>query len=152
MKLRLVKTKIGTVILCPNGTILKATKSVLSKLLTEFNKPNSFKGNLGEWDSFNQDMSKYSGVTLAYVDDKGQLIICNNKAFESITELNRMISASEYADKHNKSRAIVKRLCLEGRIPGAQKHSTGWLIPENAPYPEDKRANNGGHSTTKKKI
>ena len=33
---------------------------------------------------------------------------------------------------------MVKRLCDEGRIEGAHKISSGWLIPENAPYPERK--------------
>ncbi|MBQ7969069.1 MAG: DNA-binding protein [Clostridia bacterium] len=39
---------------------------------------------------------------------------------------------------HGKSRPMVKKLCQNDRIKGAIKHSTGWLIPKNAPYPKRK--------------
>lgn len=140
MKLRLINLKNEILFLCPNGTILKADDNSLARLLKEFDKPNSFKGNSGIWNEFNQDMSKHSGITLAYVDDEYNLVVLSNTVFSKIINTTKMISANEYADLHGKGKAIVKRLCLEGRIPGAQKHSTGWLIPKDAPYPKDQRA------------
>lgn len=140
MKLRLVQHYKVTYIYCSNGTILKPTEQDIIRLLTSFKKPNQFKGNDGFWNGEIADIENAPGETLAYVDDTNKLIILNEKVFDGLLkESVSYISANEYAEVNGKGKAIVKRLCLEGRIPGAQKLSTGWLIPKDAPYPEDGR-------------
>ena len=49
-----------------------------------------------------------------------------------------MISASDYASKHNLSAERVRQLCKAGRIPGARKIGSQWVIPSDAPIPERK--------------
>lgn len=55
------------------------------------------------------------------------------------------LSAKEVAEKWNISRRRVQLLCEEGRIQGAFKISNVWVIPKDAPKPEDRRK-------TKKKV
>ncbi len=138
MKLRLVKTKDEIKLLCMNGSILKVDTKVLKSLLTNFKRPSMFKGNEEFWSNTCANMEDVRGETLAYVDYCNALVIVNEEAFASIVEQEDYISASEYADLHGKGRAMIKRLCMEGRLPGAYKTSSGWLIPKNAPYPERK--------------
>ena len=139
MKLRVINHRNEKYILCPNGSKIKVTQESLSKLLINFKKPSSFKGEDGYWSEVIADMNSAPGETLAFVDDKLRLIILNNKLFEIINvEAPIYISATEYADKQGKSRPAVKNMCAAGRIEGAYKTSSGWLIPENAPWPERK--------------
>jgi len=49
------------------------------------------------------------------------------------------ITVSEYAELKGKNRSLVNRLCNEGRIPGVVRKGLQWLIPRDAPYPEDAR-------------
>ena len=138
MKLRLLKTKTGTKLLCSNGSTLDVDQKILTKLLIDFKHPNEFKGNEEYWSNNVASMEDVRGETLAYVDNKNLLIIVSENAFSSIVLQEEYVSASEYADMHKKSRAIIKRLCSEGRLQGAYKTSSGWLIPKNTPYPERK--------------
>ena len=149
MKLRLVKTKKETKLLCPNGTAAIADQSLLIKLLTSFSTPNEFTGD-EFWSNAFGSMEEVKGETLAYVDDRGVLNIVNESTFTDVVRKIEYISAIEYAELHKKGRSIVKRLCIQGRLPGAERHSTGWMIPKDTPYPSDGRANNGGHSTAQK--
>lgn len=140
MKLRLVQRYKATHIYCSNGTILNPTEEDIIRFLTSFKKPNQFKGNDGFWNNEIADMENAPGETLAYVDDSNKLVILNESIFDGLLkEKISYISVTEYAELHGKSRPMIKKLCLYGRIPGAQKHSTGWLIPKNAPYPKDNR-------------
>lgn len=150
MRLRLIKTKTGLKLLCPNGSTLAADESVLASLLTGFKHPNEFKGSDEYWSNSISKMEDVRGETLAYVDKKGSLVIVNENTFASIILQEKYISVSEYADLHKKSRAIIKKLCADGRLMGAYKTSSGWLIPKNTPYPKDGRVSNGGHHTTQK--
>lgn len=127
-------------ILCQNGTILNPTADDMIRLLTAFSKPQAFKGNDGYWNTAFANMEDADGETLAYIDDSNKLIVLNDNTFtEIVRKEEKYISASEYATRHNKGNAIVKRLCLAGKLPGAYKTSSGWLIPENTPYPADGR-------------
>lgn len=137
MKLRVIEDRKRRFILCPNGSIMKADKDALIKLLTGFKKLKSFKGEEGYWNGEIVDMEHVYGVTLAYVDETNKLVILSDKLFE-VEKSVTYITATEYAELHGKSRATVKKLCAEGRIEGVIKKSTGWLIPEGAPYPERK--------------
>ena len=139
MKLRLIKTKSGIQLLCPNGTIINANKDVLIKLLTSFKLPRQFDGKDGYWNNNVSDMDDVKGETLAYVDYRDDLVVINANTFRDIVMPINYVSAAEYASMHHKGRAIVKRHCKDGKIPGAELHSTGWLIPKDAPYPEDAR-------------
>ncbi len=151
MKLRLVHTYKQTRIYCPNGTIINATTEDVIKFLTSFKKVNRFKGNDGYWNNEVSDIEDAPGITLAFVDDTNKLIIINESVFDGILKENtRYISASEYAELHGKSKAIVKRICADGRIEGAYKTSSGWLIPNNAPYPKDERFGNTKRSSKPK--
>lgn len=138
MKLRVIEDRKRRLILCPNGSIMKADKDALIKLLTGFKKLKSFKGEEGYWNGEIVDMERVYGVTLAYVDETNRLVILSDKLFE-VEKSVTYITATEYAELHGKSRATVKKLCAEGRIEGVIKKSTGWLIPEDALYPERKK-------------
>ena len=137
MKLRVIEQRKERLILCPNGSILKADRDALSSLLTGFKKLKAFKGGDGYWNGDTANMEDVYGLTLAYVDDMNRLVILSDKLFE-VEKQTTYISATEYADLHGKSRPMVKKLCADGRIEGAYKTSSGWLIPENAPYPDRK--------------
>lgn len=139
MKLKLVLECGKRFLCCPNGSILIADDSVLQRLLTDFKKPNSFKGEDGCWNDVICDMKDVKGQVLAIVDDSLNLVIYSNKTFEGFQTSEVYISASEYAELHQKSHPRIKKLCEDGRIPGAQKNRSGWLIPQNAPYPERKK-------------
>ena len=49
------------------------------------------------------------------------------------------MSAKEASDKWGVSKRRVQVLCAEGRIDGAMKVGTIWVIPLNAIKPKDKR-------------
>ena len=137
MKLRLINQGNKRLLLCPNGSILEVNKDVLQRLLTGFRKANAFKGNYGYWNAENASMEEAAGETLAFVDNANKLVIISEKLFVSEKEI-VYISATEYALLHKKSRPSVKNMCVAGRIPGAYKTSSGWLIPKDAPYPKRK--------------
>ena len=136
MKLRVILDKGEKFILCPNGSKIKMNREVLFSLLKNFNKPSSFKGEDGFWKSFIANMEDVPGKTIAYVDDTYNLVTLSTTLYEDLVE--KYISATDYAEMHGKSRALIKRLCSEGRIEGVYKTSSGWFIPELAPYPERK--------------
>ena len=140
MKLRLLKKGKKTFLYCMNGSIIEPTPEVLVQMLTAFSKPQAFKGTDGYWNDRMASMEDAGGETLAYVDDTNKLIILNENTFRAlVTNEIKYISASEYAAKHNKSRASIKNLCLAEKLPGAYKTSAGWMIPEDTPYPADGR-------------
>ena len=147
MKLRLIKTKEGMKLLCLNGSMMDVDKDVLVKLLTCFKRPWLFDGKDGYWSTNVSDINDVKGETLAYVDYRDDLVIINGNAFIELVEHKEYISAAEYAEMHSKGKAIVKRNCKDGRIPGAKLLSTGWIIPKDAPYPPDSRCT----SKTKKR-
>lgn len=139
MKLRLVLVNDQICLYCLDGSVINATDEVLMRLLTEFDAPAKFKGNDGRWDIVSCDIENARGTTLAVVDDSLNLVVYNKKTFVSLAKPEKYLSSSEYAELHNKSHPLIKRLCQEGRIPGAQKNRSGWLIPQDAPYPERKK-------------
>lgn len=138
MKLRLVLKQGKRLLCCPNGSILNADDSILKRLLTDFKKPGSFKGTDGIWNALICDMKDYEGQTLAFVDDKSDLVIISPDAFKGFRTPTVYITASEYADLHGKSHPQIKKLCEAGRIDGIQQTRGGWIIPRDAPYPERK--------------
>ena len=128
---------------CANGSIKIPTEKDLINLITSFKSAFSIKGEDGYWSTTISNMEDVPGETLAYVDETNTLHILSEKAFSAFKKTKaNYISATEYAKLHGKCRASIKNMCVAGRIEGAVKHSTGWMIPENAPYPERKNAKN----------
>lgn len=137
MKLRLVERGKERVLLCPNGSVMRVDRDVLDRLLTDFKKAKSFRGDYGFWNADSSSMEEAAGITLAFVDDANKLVILSDKLF-SPEKQTVYVSATEYAEMHGKCRATIKNLCVAGRISGAYKNSSGWLIPKDAEYPERK--------------
>ena len=61
------------------------------------------------------------------------------------------ISASEYCAKYLIHRATLHRLIKEGRIP-AERIGNQWVIPADAPRPEDRRVKSGKYCNWKDKM
>lgn len=137
MKLRLIESRKKKLLLCPNGSIMDVDDDVLARLLENFHRPSSFKGSSGYWNTDNTSMDDVFGNTLAFVDDANKLVVLSPALFKR-EKKTTYISATEYAELHGKSRPSVKNMCAAGRIEGAYKTSSGWLIPADAPYPERK--------------
>lgn len=55
----------------------------------------------------------------------------------------KYLSTTEAGKKWNLSARRVSILCSQGRIIGAQKAGSYWIIPENAQKPMDARIKNG---------
>ncbi|MDT8716034.1 DNA-binding protein [Clostridium sp. 19966] len=53
--------------------------------------------------------------------------------------MNGYITVQEAAEKWNLTTRRVQVLCSEGRILGATKYASIWIIPEDAEKPKDKR-------------
>ena len=53
------------------------------------------------------------------------------------------LSVSQAAGKWSISPRGIQILCGEGRIPGAMRVGTLWVIPEDAPKPADARIKSG---------
>ena len=81
MKLRLIEHRKKRFLLCPNGSIMKADKEVVNRLLTDFKRAGSFKGNYGYWNTGGLSMEDVYGVTLAFVDNCNHLIIVSENLF-----------------------------------------------------------------------
>lgn len=111
MKLRVIEYKTERFILCPNGSMLKADKDALNRLLTDFKKAKTFKGRDGYWNTEILSMEEAAGITLAFVDDANKLVILSDKLFAPEKQI-VYISATEYAEKHGKCRATIKKLCV----------------------------------------
>ena len=127
------------VLLCKDGSICNSSVTVLANFLSKFKDSKNFSGNDGKWSGEYGDMALFPGQTLAYVTDDVLLVIYDFEPFEPIISksynISSYISLAEYAEKVDKSNEIVKVLCREGRIVGAQKIGGSWMIPEDAPYP-----------------
>ncbi|HCB95087.1 MAG: DNA-binding protein [Monoglobaceae bacterium] len=60
----------------------------------------------------------------------------------------KYISTSEAAEKWNLSKRRIIVLCNEGRIDGAQKAGSTWIIPDDAEKPNDARIKSGKYIKT----
>ena len=139
MKLRVLRIGSNVFLYCANGSIKKANDEDLIQVLTGFSHPRKFRGSDGFWNYDHSNMEDAAGETLAYVDDANHLVILNEKTFAGVVKAPvKYISVTEYADLHNKDRGTIKKICASGKIPGAYKTSSGWLIPEGTPYPARK--------------
>lgn len=53
------------------------------------------------------------------------------------------LSITQTSEKWGIKQRRIRVLCAEGRIPGAQKVGSYWLIPEDAEKPKDERIKSG---------
>lgn len=155
---RLIRVQGGNLqLLCPNGTIDEGTEHVLANLLLNFQSANRFSGNKGRWDDRVLDIGLFPGTTIAYVTDDFELVIRDQEPFASLIQDNyrhtKFLTVEQYAQKHNKSREIIKVYCREGKIVGAGKKGGCWIIPEDAPYPVPlERRREGYRGPRKRKL
>lgn len=63
--------------------------------------------------------------------------------------MNQSITIREAAARWNISTRRVTSLCQQGRIPGARKHGSRWLIPADAERPADQRVTTGAYTKRK---
>lgn len=150
MKARLIKNLNDKLaLLLEDGEYIESPDtSVLGILLFNFKSIDDFGLSKGEssWKGEYPSISSYPGVTLAYITDNMQLVIDDIAPFVTVFDsvkatvpFDEVITAAEYAEKHNKSVEQVKVFCRGGRIFGARKVGRDWLIPQDAPYPADSR-------------
>lgn len=154
MKARLIKNdKDQLILLLANGVYIESpTVSDLGILLFNFKSIEDFGlGKEGKsWREEYPSITSVPGNNLAYVTDSSQLVVEDITPFLSVFEsvkttvpIESVLTASEYAEKHNKSVEQVKVFCRGGRIWGAKKIGRDWVIPEDAPYPADTRLSIG---------
>jgi len=150
MKVRLLEDKDGFWILLDNGNVLPVTKERLRNMLVNLDilysscEQLSQECTLTKWNYEYPDMQCVPGETYAYITDTLDVVISNFGPFLCLFDdvnytIEDLIRASDYAKKHNRSVEQIKVLCRAGRIPGATKIGRDWVIPKDAPYPEDWR-------------
>lgn len=138
---RLINTRTGKIFLCCDGTIAEVNEALLAMLLFNFQSMSSYSGCAGRWNYHTNNMMDVPGVTLACVFTD-RLIVLDGTPFTRLfpgVNSEEYITATKYAEKHEKSVTQIKRLCREKRISGCVKIGGQWLIPESAKYPEDGR-------------
>lgn len=151
MKARIVKQTDGTIhlILCSGKIRIINIEEAKAFLLT-FNS-DEYYIETSQTEYFMKNMNEYDGITLAYVNDSKKLVVespsfLQDLFFEAQPDY---LTATEYAEKHDKKPGIVKRMCRNGRINGAVMKGTQWLIPKDAPYPQDARVGSRVESNNK---
>ena len=97
----------------------------------------------GSTNSFSTPLfDKNTGEHLATLSDDLKLTL-HSAAFlrELFFDESAYLSIQQFAEKHGRKRAIVSRLCNDGRILGAVRKGPRWYIPKDASYPVDGRVN-----------
>lgn len=61
----------------------------------------------------------------------------------------KYFSSAQAAEKWNVSQRWVINLCKQGRIDGAQRAGSTWIIPEDAEKPSDARIKSGKYIKAK---
>ena len=64
----------------------------------------------------------------------------------------KYMSTFEAAEKWNLSKRRIIVLCNEGRIDGAQKAGSTWIIPDDAEKPNDARIKSGKYIKSKSEV
>ena len=140
MKARLVEAPDGSAkLLFNDGSFSNVSKPLLANLIINFKKVEHFEGRDGNWRDSAVDMAFYPGTTIAIVTDTGELILYSGDIFQdsfiSSALASDLVTTEEYATMHGKSKEIIKVLCRQNRISGAEKVGRAWMIPKDAPYP-----------------
>lgn len=64
------------------------------------------------------------------------------KLFLEIRNQKKYLTTEEYGKRYGKKGSRVRQHCLANKIEGAVKLNKIWFVPEDAPYPEDRRFKN----------
>lgn len=136
MKFKIIGTVDGYCLVTDSGESRTLTWDQVCSLLAQLDIEKSPTDNIGNSSVVSE------GQVLVSVDNENHLVI------HSIPFLRKLmapvestfLSINEYANLHGRSRAIVSKLCRNGRIEGAIQKGATWLIPKYAPYPRDNRA------------
>ena len=151
MKARLLRNNDELHLLLCTARIKKLTLKEAKEFIETYDEPSHYDGPVIE--EFRNFMGEYNGTTLAVVDDNGLLVIHDPEFFRTILEMkNTYLTATQFAEKHEKKSAIVRKLCIDGRIEGARFVGSTWIIPEDAPYPPDARVGKRVPSRTTNKA
>ena len=139
MKARLVRTNGELHLLLCNGKLKKLSDKETREFLLTYDYLEHYAGE----DTWNYpiSMAEYDGETLAIVNDDNELVIKSADFLRAAVSYvrSKVITSLEYAEKHDRPRSLILRLCREDRLAGAYRSGTTWLIPEDTPYPEDAR-------------
>ena len=65
--------------------------------------------------------------------------------------MENLLSVSEYAQLYHKDPGNIRRYLASGRLRG-QKVGNQWVIPKDAPYPNDERQKSGKYRNWRKKV
>lgn len=141
----------GYELLCFDGTKKQLAQKDLISFFNNFRDDEYLShGEDGHWDGDAMDMTDIEGETVAYVVDtprepgRQQLVIIDPTPFVEAFQPEpdapvEMIPITEYAAMYGVSREIIKVYCREGRLLGATKVGTNWVVPRDAIYPTDQR-------------
>lgn len=154
LKARLIKDENNTIVLLlASGVLIKSPSvSELGLILFNFKSLEDFglEKSSETWKNEYPAITAVPGQNLAYVTDSLQLVVEDITPFLAVFEqvkatvpIESVLTANEYAEKHNKSVEQIKVFCRNGRIWGATKIGRDWVIPEDAPYPADSRLSIG---------
>lgn len=148
MKGRLIRKDKQLLYLDNTGKIRKVDNDLLYNLLFGFKNLRLGEEFIGYWNTELPEMTIVEGETLCYITDSNQLVIIEPNAFQQLfmtTEIkvDEFYSVKEYALKHNKSEARIKKMCANGLLR-CKKINNVWFIEEQ-PYPIDKRVKTGKH-------
>ena len=140
MKARLLKYNDKLELLTCTGRISFVSNLQARQFLFHFDNPDYYTGP-GSWDYPEITMEDYHGETIAYVNANAELCVSNPELYRKLmtSSVAVMLTISQYAQLHNVSDSLIRRLCRTERLPGAVQKGGTWLIPEDAPYPADRR-------------
>lgn len=154
MVLRIIRTPNGKKrILYRDGCSASATDKALLEVLLHQANAGTLTGGDDCWELDCNSMEEADGKTLAYIDDKGNLVISADNPFLQILtpkqeqpqapsaerEDVEYISIEQYASEVERNDSRIRVLCREGRFPGAKKIGNRWVIPKGTPFPSDNR-------------
>ena len=141
MKARLLQDNGELKLLICTGRIVTIAQEDAYEFLLNFDKTSYYAGR-GKWDYEDVTMENFQGDTIAIVDDEGALHVLDAGKYREIIQPGptKLLTVTEYAEKHGKQVSIIRRFCRDNRIPGAINRGNAWFIPEDAPYPPDGRS------------
>ena len=141
MRLKLYKHNENYCLIVSSGVMRIISKAEALDVI--FNFDNHLNETSGET-PFSSYFDSYPGELIAALSKEGCLTIHNAQLYREILTPSSdefpYLCLSAYADKHNRTASNVRKHCRASRIPGAILVGPTWLIPKNAPYPDDNRA------------
>ncbi len=139
MRFKLVKNYDEWHLLTSSGQIRIVTAEEMRQFLMDINSVNEIES---DTEKSEEIFDHYEGEPLmASLDGKTFTIYSADFLNELLTPSDfPYLTTDEFAEKHNRKKSIVLRMCRAGRIKGAVQKGYSWYIPKEAKYPEDKRA------------